>query len=133
MDPYRRSYPLPPDLFEPGSIVIVGNAATYIPPRPSREEVPARRASVAGLLSAREVARRLGVGRSSTLPRLVAAGLLFPVPRGAGRGFRAVDVERLIENGYRLPAKDRKSARVRVPRPTKSNPPTVKRILDLPY
>jgi hypothetical protein len=133
MAPFQQWHPLPAGFLKPGTVLIVGGAATFIPPRPARVEAPARRARVAGLVSARDAARRLGIGRSSTLPRLVAARLLVPVPRGQGQGFRAADVERLIEHGYKLPAESGRSRKARAPRPTKVSPLTAKRISDLPY
>lgn len=69
---------------------------------PDRRRASPRRPSAAGLLSARATAARLGIGRD-TLGRLVDAEVIRPVPKGARLGFRAVDVERLVETGYRLP------------------------------
>lgn len=60
-----------------------------------------RRPTAAGILSARTAARRLGIGRD-TLARLVEAGKLATVPKGTRRGFRAVDVEKLVEVGYMI-------------------------------
>jgi hypothetical protein len=57
---------------------------------------------VAGILSARAAARRLGIGRD-TLARLEQAREITSVPKGLRRGFRAADVEALIERGYKLP------------------------------
>ena len=56
----------------------------------------------AGILSGRAAARRLGIGRD-TLARLAEAGVIASVPKGARHGFRAADVEALIEKGYTLP------------------------------
>ncbi len=77
-------------------------------PAPKRRGNPA-----AGILSARTAARRLGIGRD-TLARLVEAATLASVPKGSRQGFRAADVEELIQRGFSLP-----DAPPRRARPTK--------------
>jgi hypothetical protein len=68
------------------------------------------------------------------LPRLVAAGLLVPVPRGTRcHGFRAADVERLVERGYQLSDAGTKLPRSKRRLPAKGNAELPKRISDLPY
>lgn len=69
---------------------------------PNPVGVPRRTNPAAGLLSWRVAARRLGISRD-TLARLVEADAIASVPKGTRRAFRAVDVEHLIETGYRLP------------------------------
>jgi excisionase family DNA binding protein len=91
-----------------------------------------RRNTAAGLLSARTAARRLGIGRD-TLARLVQVGEIKPVPKGARSGFRAVDVEALIERGYTLPDRDRPTPKKTRRRSKENGAAPVQRISDLPY
>jgi excisionase family DNA binding protein len=52
------------------------------------------------LLSQREVARRLGVSRGKTLPKLIARGTLRPVKVGARLKIPAAQVEQLELGGF---------------------------------
>jgi excisionase family DNA binding protein len=78
------------------------------------QPAPRRRATAAGLLSARLAATLLGVNRS-TLARLVAQGAIPTVPKGKRRGYRAADVDALVSSGFTLdgpaPSPPRKTKR----------------------
>jgi excisionase family DNA binding protein len=103
---------------------------------PSRQDLPgSRRASVAGLLSARATAKRLGVGRD-TLTRLVADGVIERVPKGSKLCFRASDVEQLVQDGFTVRSAPKPTRRSGSPRRAKrAAQPTAlpERISDLPY
>jgi hypothetical protein len=79
-----------------GALVVQHRAADTTAPSARRRNM------IAGILSGRAAARRLGIGRD-TLARLVALEVITPVPKGSRQGFRAADVEALIERGYKLP------------------------------
>jgi len=103
-------------------------------PRVAAPVARRRTAVAAGILSARTTARRLGIGRD-TLARLVAAGLIAPVPKGSRQGYRARDVEALIERGYSLPeaAPRPEPKRSRHRTPKSNGTAQVHRIADLNY
>ncbi len=91
-----------------------------------------RRHVAAGILSHRATARRLGIGRD-TLARLIEAGEIATVPKGERRGFRAADVEALIERGWKLGSPEKPAPKRTRRRPVKTDAAPVQRIRDLPY
>ncbi len=86
--------------------------ASAQPAAPAPERREKRRNSIAGILSGRAAARRLGIGRD-TLARLEEVAVITSVPKGDRRGYRAVDVERLISTGYTLPGQAPRPAPVK--------------------
>ncbi len=111
----------------------IARAVAAAMPRTAPVPRERRPAIAAGILSGRASARRLGIGRD-TFARIVHAGLLHPVPKGPRPGFRAADVEALIERGWTLPGDERamqKTTRRR--RSNENDAAPVKRIADLPY
>jgi hypothetical protein len=70
---------------------------------PAEPASPPPRRRAAGILSARAAARQIGIGRD-TLAWLAESGQIVTVPKGSRPGYRAVDVERIVERGYTLPA-----------------------------
>ena len=83
--------------------VSVQPTAPVQPAAPAPTATPKRRRnSGAALLSKRAAARRIGIARA-TLAQLEDAQLIVSVPKGRRRGYRAADVERLVEQGFTLP------------------------------
>jgi len=111
--PHRRHGPPSPAVvgFVQLAALALVRAAVPPPTQPASVQptVPAptaapkrRRNSGAALLSKRAAARRIGIARA-TLAQLEDAQLIVSVPKGHRRGYRAVDVEWLVEHGFTLP------------------------------